>query len=46
MKQFLVPELRPNDIVVMDNLSAHKIAGIHAAIDQVFAKLRAMLRNA
>ena len=25
VEQFLVPELRPSDIVVMDNLSAHKV---------------------
>lgn len=60
-----MPELRPSDIVVMDNLSAHKVAGIQAAIEQagaavkylppyspdynpieqVFAKLKAMLRK-
>lgn len=66
VEQFLVPELRPSDIVVMDNLSAHKVVGIQAAIEQagatvrylppyspdynpieqVFAKLKAMLRKA
>ena len=65
VEQFLVPELRPSDIVVMDNLSAHQVAGIQGAIEragatvkylppyspdfnpieQVFAKLKAMLRK-
>ena len=30
--QFLVPELRPSDTVVMDNLSAPKVAGVRAAL--------------
>lgn len=34
VEQFLVPELRPSDIVVMDNLSAHKVASIQAAIER------------
>ena len=29
----LVPSLRPRDIVVMDNLSSHKVSGIVAAIE-------------
>jgi transposase len=29
----LVPTLRPGDIVVMDNLQAHKVAGIQEAIE-------------
>jgi hypothetical protein len=28
----LIPRLRPDDIVVMDNLPAHKIAAMRAAI--------------
>ena len=31
--------LRPGDIVVMDNLSAHKVAGVRQAIEQVGARL-------
>lgn len=31
--QVLVPELEPGDIVVMDNLSSHKGAGVPAAIE-------------
>jgi transposase len=64
--QVLVPELRKGDVVVMDNLPAHKVAGIQEAIraarasilylpayspdlnpiEQVFAKLKALLRTA
>jgi transposase len=32
-EQFLAPVLKPNDIVVMDNLPAHKVAGIRQAIE-------------
>jgi transposase len=62
----LAPALRPGDIVVMDNLPAHKVAGARQAIaaagahlvflppyspdfnpiEQVFAKLKALLRKA
>ena len=65
VEQFLVPALRAGDVVVMDNLSSHKVAGIKPAIEaagaalrylppyspdfnpieQVFAKLKAMLRS-
>lgn len=31
-EQFLVPALAPGDVVVMDNLSAHKVAGVRDAI--------------
>ena len=31
--QVLVPELRPGDVVVMDNLGSHKGAGVRAAIE-------------
>jgi transposase len=37
--QVLVPELRPGDIVVMDNLGSHKGAGIRAAINAAGATL-------
>jgi transposase len=30
--QFLVPTLRPGDVVIMDNLSSHKRHAIRAAI--------------
>ena len=37
--QVLVPELRPGDIVVMDNLGSHKGAGVRTAIEAVGAEL-------
>ena len=66
VEQFLAPALAPGDGVVMDNLGAHKVAGIAEAIaaagasilylpayspdlnpiEQVFAKLKALLRQA
>lgn len=35
----LVPTLRPGDTVVMDNLAAHKVAGVREAIEAVGAHL-------
>ena len=66
VEQFLAPALRPRQIVVMDNLSSHKVDGVHQPIEavgarvlylppyspdlnpieQLFAKLKAMLRKA
>ena len=66
VERVLVPELRKGDVVVIDNLPAHKVAGIRDAIkaagagvlylppyspdlnpiEQVFAKLKALLRKA
>lgn len=40
VEQRLSRELRPGDIVVMDNLAAHKVAGIAAAIIKAGAQLR------
>jgi transposase len=40
VEQCLVPTLRPGDIVVMDNLASHKVAGIKEAIEAVGAELR------
>jgi len=37
--QVLVPELRPGDIVVMNNLGSHKGAGARAAIEAAGASL-------
>ena len=37
--QVLIPDLRPGDIVVMDNLGSHKRPGIRAAIEAVGASL-------
>ena len=66
VEQMLAPSLSPGDIVIMDNLSSHKVMGIAEAIqarnaklyylppyspdlnpiEQVFAKLKALLRKA
>jgi transposase len=37
--QVLVPELRPGDVVVMDNLGSHKGAGVRRAIEVAGASL-------
>ena len=39
VRQVLVPTLRAGDIVVMDNLSSHKKAGVRQAIEAAGAKL-------
>jgi transposase len=39
VKQGLAPTLRPGDVVVMDNLSAHKVKGVRAAIEAQGARL-------
>ena len=39
VQQQLVRELRPGDIVAMDNLSSHKVAGVREAIERVGATL-------
>ena len=39
VEQMLAPTLQPGDIVIMDNLSAHKVAGIKDAIEAQDAKL-------
>lgn len=66
VEQFLVPTLRPGDIVILDNLGSHKAKSARDAIrkagaklfflppyspdlnpiEQVFAKLKALLRKA
>ncbi|WP_159992489.1 IS630 family transposase [Roseomonas sp. 18066] len=40
VEQVLVPELRPGDIVIMDNLGSHKGAAVKAAIEAAGASLR------
>jgi len=40
VEQQLVPTLKPGDVVVMDNLSSHKRAGVQAAIESAGAELR------
>ena len=39
VERVLVPDLSPGDIVVMDNLPAHKVAGIRQAIEAAGAHL-------
>ena len=39
VEQFLVPCLKPGDVVVMDNLAAHKVAGVREAIRAAKASL-------
>jgi transposase len=40
VEQHLVRELRPGDIVVMDNLSSHKVTGVVEAIEAAGASVR------
>ena len=40
VEQCLVPTLKRNDIVVMDNFAAHKVPGIREAIEKAGATLR------
>lgn len=39
VQQQLAPTLRPGDIVVMDNLASHKVAGVRKAIEKAGAKV-------
>ena len=39
IEQILVPTLQPGDIVIADNLAAHKVAGIQRAIQAAGATL-------
>ena len=39
VEQVLVPTLRQGDVVIMDNLRAHKSAGVREAIEAAGAKL-------
>jgi transposase len=40
VQEFLCPILNPGDIVIMDNLSSHKVEGVREAIEAVGAELR------
>lgn len=40
VRQFLAPTLKPGDIVIMDNLSSHKVDGIAEAIEAAGAEIR------
>jgi transposase len=39
VRQGLVPALQPEDLVIMDNLATHKVAGVREAIEAVGARL-------
>ena len=39
VSQTLVPTLQPGDTVILDNLSAHKVAGVREAIEAAGAHL-------
>lgn len=39
VRQVLAPQLRPNDIVIMDNLQPHKAAGVREAIEAAGASV-------
>jgi transposase len=40
LEQVLCPQLQPGDVVVMDNLTAHKVDGVRALIQAAGAELR------
>ena len=42
VEQPLVRELKPGDIVVMDNLSSHKVSGVVEAIEAVGVSVRSL----
>jgi transposase len=39
LEQVLCPRLRPGHVVIMDNLSAHKVAGVRERIEETGAAL-------
>jgi transposase len=39
VEQFLAPTLKPGDLVIMDNLPSHKVAGVRQAIEARDAEL-------
>jgi transposase len=39
LREFLVPTLRPDDIVIMDNLRSHKVSGVAEIIESVGAAI-------
>lgn len=40
VREFLCPTLQPGDIVIADNLSSHKVAGVREAIEEAGAQIR------
>jgi len=39
VEQVLAPTIKPSDVVVLDNLSAHKVPGIREAVEAAGARL-------
>ena len=39
VRQHLAPALRPGDVVVMDNLAVHKVAGVREAVEAAGCRL-------
>jgi transposase len=39
VREFLCPTLQPGDLVIADNLSSHKVAGVQEAIEAAGAQL-------
>jgi transposase len=39
VQEMLAPSLKPGDVVVMDNLSSHKVAGVEQAVEAVGASV-------
>jgi transposase len=39
VKQGLVPGLQPDDVVILDNLTTHQVAGVREAIEAAGARL-------
>ena len=46
VEHILCPALKPGDVVVMDNLSSHKIKGVQRLIEKAWSKLKQILRSA
>lgn len=40
IRDFLCPTLKPTDVVILDNLSCHKVLGVREAIESTGASLR------
>ena len=40
VEQFVAPTLRPGQVLLMDNLSSHKVAGVREAVEAAGATLR------
>src|ERR1022692_1303196 len=45
VEHVMYPALGPGDVVVMDNLSSHKLNGVHEWIEKAGAKLKQLLRS-